>query len=1287
MNRVLFITFLCLLNLSASFGQQIINNAIGFQETTTVIQDQTADPLGNIYYWGSYKGALTINGTIVEYGRGGDDFFICKTDNSGNLIWHKTFGSPLDDPGFGIEGEHNSILFDQNSLYVVWRINPQGGTIENYTNTGQEESGFFAKLDANTGNIIWQHTSNLIFYHIEKNDDGFTLFGNSKDLNYTYDQISGSTGILNNPDQTTNVAFILKTDLNGNFSFYNAILPKIGNEVKGYIYYANIDLDQNGIYKIVIQSDGESIEFQNNSILNQGETNYKNFIILTASSDLTTINSKLIPAPTTNLSNIELSAIGENSYYFLYNFWGNQTFSYEANSIETSFSTYLLEINTDFSFKNWYLINENNNRSDLNSISFLEMFESQNKLYFIANYTGKNNSPFLNFPVDNEVRNVFRSFSPTLDKNGSDKLYLISTSLDLTTIQTVELTEGKPLGSYNFFPLKKDMVIGDRYYLLKAGTKWNPWIIENMNNRLKYSFDNKADNADRTLAVSYFDDGSKLIIGHALGRTILPEEDQSRSFNNNQFDLFFLRLGVNNEVIWYKRTLSSFGIANIISQKKINNQIHLILTFGDSYSRVLGNTLKIDQQEISRLSNGPNDFFRLYAVIGLDGIQSLNEVDFLRQGGPVSRLIINESTTIDYSSSSTANEIIGTKSFSTAGASSYMMTINPITNNRIDGIQIVPQLLSSAIAYDPTDNSTILLARVTFPASSMQQSKNFRLNISPTQFQDFTINSLPGITSAQSLAVLIKINFTSGIQWIRRVGPNIIVSQGHKGLVASNDGIVFSFTNESGQLIFEDQVIPINSNLQFSNNKIPSILKMNSQGVLQNNNQFDFQKSSELKLKQIGNSYFLIGNNTSQGNVGQIAIGNEGFLDGLGIELDNQLNVVNVYRLGSPFFDNMTDLDFFGNKISFTYASQTNPSLLQGAIPPLNLNVANEVSQRASISLNRVNSIPVNDLQEDAGVLESDRCILKTWYRDNDGDGFGNSQISVEACNTPPIGYVDNATDCDDTEPTSEPCPCPTITWTKEWDKKGSKLSEQWFKLKFPNSMTIGIEENGGKTIKFTSANAIKKYLPGESGLNQIKKSLVNPTNKEIKNSLVTALIYLQLNMANNPGLKKATISKGIYKAQTIDQLNLTANIALSSNDKIEKKILKQLVEVIEEVNESFENRKSSGFVLCTNNVNSSIELFTNSTKNELTINVTDEIKKTYIIYPNPSSYKFQLNNSTKDNLEIIIMNSTGQVIDRYKNISYSQTIEFGSSYRPGIYFVKVSSSNKTIKTFKVIKQ
>jgi len=58
-------------------------------------------------------------------------------------------------------------------------------------------------------------------------------------------------------------------------------------------------------------------------------------------------------------------------------------------------------------------------------------------------------------------------------------------------------------------------------------------------------------------------------------------------------------------------------------------------------------------------------------------------------------------------------------------------------------------------------------------------------------------------------------------------------------------------------------------------------------------------------------------------------------------------------------------------------------------------------------------SVDCNDLDADIGVAD-------IWYQDLDSDGFGNPAVSMAACNQPP-NYVQNDTDCDDTDDTVYP--------------------------------------------------------------------------------------------------------------------------------------------------------------------------------------------------------------------------------------------------------------------------
>ena len=58
-----------------------------------------------------------------------------------------------------------------------------------------------------------------------------------------------------------------------------------------------------------------------------------------------------------------------------------------------------------------------------------------------------------------------------------------------------------------------------------------------------------------------------------------------------------------------------------------------------------------------------------------------------------------------------------------------------------------------------------------------------------------------------------------------------------------------------------------------------------------------------------------------------------------------------------------------------------------------------------------------NGIDDDCDGLtdgaDPDVVAIATWYADNDGDGFGNPLIPINSC-TQPLGFVDNALDCDD---------------------------------------------------------------------------------------------------------------------------------------------------------------------------------------------------------------------------------------------------------------------------------
>jgi hypothetical protein len=98
----------------------------------------TVDDTGNVYFAGYVDGALT-----GQTGAGGEDGFVRKYDNAGNVLWTRQFGTSSN------EG-CTSVRADASAVYVVGRT---FGAFPNQTNAGGADA-FVRKYDV-LGNEQW----------------------------------------------------------------------------------------------------------------------------------------------------------------------------------------------------------------------------------------------------------------------------------------------------------------------------------------------------------------------------------------------------------------------------------------------------------------------------------------------------------------------------------------------------------------------------------------------------------------------------------------------------------------------------------------------------------------------------------------------------------------------------------------------------------------------------------------------------------------------------------------------------------------------------------------------------------------------------------------------------------------------------------------------------------------------------------------------------------------------------------------------------------------------------
>jgi hypothetical protein len=72
------------------------------------------------------------------------------------------------------------------------------------------------------------------------------------------------------------------------------------------------------------------------------------------------------------------------------------------------------------------------------------------------------------------------------------------------------------------------------------------------------------------------------------------------------------------------------------------------------------------------------------------------------------------------------------------------------------------------------------------------------------------------------------------------------------------------------------------------------------------------------------------------------------------------------------------------------------------------------------VNMTMYNSTTGLSSYNDTNTIEVTGCVMSTFYRDADGDGYGNESDSTEACSAP-TGYVSDNTDCDDTNAAVNP--------------------------------------------------------------------------------------------------------------------------------------------------------------------------------------------------------------------------------------------------------------------------
>src|SRR6185436_3749369 len=194
-----------------SAGNILWENTIGGSDDEQLFSIQQTTDGG--YILGGYSKS-NISGDKTENCNGAYDFWIVKTDATGNIQWENTIG------GSGIDALQ-SLQQTTDGGYIMGGYSGSNISGDKTENTNGGNDYWIVKTDA-WGIIQWQNTIGGSYddqlYSIRQTDDGGYILGGTSESDISGDKTENHIGIPN-----TNDYWLVKTDASGNIQWQNTI--------------------------------------------------------------------------------------------------------------------------------------------------------------------------------------------------------------------------------------------------------------------------------------------------------------------------------------------------------------------------------------------------------------------------------------------------------------------------------------------------------------------------------------------------------------------------------------------------------------------------------------------------------------------------------------------------------------------------------------------------------------------------------------------------------------------------------------------------------------------------------------------------------------------------------------------------------------------------------------------------------------------------------------------------------------------------------------------------------
>ena len=278
-----------------------------------------------------------------------------------------------------------------------------------------------------------------------------------------------------------------------------------------------------------------------------------------------------------------------------------------------------------------------------------------------------------------------------------------------------------------------------------------------------------------------------------------------------------------------------------------------------------------------------------------------------------------------------------------------------------------------------------------------------------------------------------------------------------------------------------------------------------------------------------------------------------------------------------------------------------------------------------------------------------DEGVKLTFYRDADGDGFGNPALLILAC-VAPAGYVSNNTDCRDNDPAISPAAV-EVCGNRIDDNCNGVVDEA---ICFPCLNATNLT-----TTNITSTSAQFNWT-----------AVANPEQWQVR--------YKTTNLGSQwvevllTGNRRTVTIQGLLPDQNYQwQIRARCKNWTDNSATLNFRTLSTSGRGTFE-NEITQTQKTATADKALQAKNTSVAL--------------DALQVEVLPNPSPSYFTLLIKSNSKLPVTLRVVNVVGILVEGKSGLAANSTLRVGDNYRPGVYFAQIRQGNKTT-TIKLIKQ